>query len=73
MTILTQSYMYKPFCIPFLRERKGHNTILTPVYYCKDCDYMIEYHNQKIISKMQKEQGNHILLDGRKMVKKYKI
>jgi len=47
--------------------------IVIPVYYCKKCDYMIDYDSQKEIYIKQKENSTYILSDGKSLVKKLKV
>ena len=68
-----QIYTYKPFCLPFLKERQAKRIIVIPVYYCKKCDYMIDYDSQKQIYIKQKENNTYILSDGKSLVKKLKV
>ncbi len=73
ITILESVVKYKPFGIPFAKERKSHRTIVSPVYRCKNCDYMIEYDNQKIVNRLQKENNSIILINAKRLVKKYRV
>lgn len=70
---IDQIYTYRPFCLPFLKEREAKRIIVTPVYYCRKCNYMIDYDSQKQISIKQKENNSYILSEGNNLIKKLKI
>lgn len=70
---IDQIYIYRPFCLPFLKEKKAKRIVVTPVYYCRKCNYMIDYDSQKKISIKQKENNSYILLEGNNLIKKLKI
>ena len=42
-------------------------------YHCDHCDYYIEYKNQKIISKVQKEKGSIELVDAKELILRNKV
>lgn len=60
--IIEYWYTYRPFMIPFLPEKEDMRYILTPVYYCKYCDYYILYDEQKKIYQIQKKQEKKLLI-----------
>ena len=70
---LRNIYKYRPFCLPFLKERKASSILITPVYYCKNCDYLIDYDEQKNITQLQKQYNTHVLENGKTLIKKHKV
>ena len=68
-----KEYTYKPFSINFLKERKRAYMLVLLAYKCESCKYLIEYVNQKKISTAQKETGENILSNGKKIIQKNKI
>ena len=70
---MDRKIIYRPFCLPFLNEKKAKRIVVTPVYYCRKCNYMIDYDSQKKISIKQKESNSYILLEGNNLIKKLKI
>ena len=66
-------FTYKPFGLPFLKEKKRSYLLVLPVYKCKCCGYSIEYARQKEISTEQKETGDNILSNGKQIIKRNKI
>ena len=70
---INQIYAYRPFCLPFLKERKAKRIIVTPVYYCRKCNYMIDSDSQKQVLIKQKENNSYILSEGNHLIKKLKI
>ena len=63
----------KPFGMPFLKGRNRSYLLVLPVYKCKNCVYLIEYDEQKKISKQQKEIGEKILPNGKQLIKKSQV
>ena len=73
ITCIYKECTYKPFGIPFLKERKRFYLLLMPVYRCKYCGYLIERVKQKKVSEMQKECGSYLLTDGKNIIHRFKI
>ena len=73
ITIFEKKYTYHPFGITSIKKRKSIKTVISPVYCCKNCDYIIERDNQKKIKLIQKEVGSFILCNGKDIVNNYKI
>ena len=73
ITIFQKDYFYYPFGISFLKKCKSIITVISPVYFCEKCNYMIERDNQKKISVIQQEVGSYVLKNAKKLIKIHKI
>jgi len=70
---INNSNTYRTFGLKFLKERTRSYWLILPVYYCKQCDYMIECSNQRKIEIKQKEEKSYILSKSKYLIKKFKV
>lgn len=69
--VIRSVYTYKPFGL--FNEKKREKENLTIAYYCKNCNYKIEYKNQKIILTKQQEEKSIIINKSKKYIDKYEV
>lgn len=73
ITIFQKDYFYYPFGNPFLKKCKSIKTVISPVYFCEKCNYMIERDNQKKIRLIQQEVGSFVLKNAKELINIHKI
>ena len=73
ITIFEKKYTYHPFGITSIKKRKSIKTVISPVYFCEKCNYMIERDNQKKIRVTQEEVGSYVLKNAKELINIHKI